>query len=334
MNIDFHAHVIPGAYLDLVRAGRVPGMRVERTATGDVLEVAAIGDAGQIAQRVPLTPAWLDPAARVAAMKASGVDVQVLSAVQFMYHYWTDAERAVELARVTNDGIAALVAADPARFAGMATVPLQDAAAAVAELERAHGELRLRAVEIGTHVNGGPLEAEVLAPFWARAETLGTVVFIHPYSPLGRDRLGAYYLHNLLGNPFETALAMSRLIFGGVLERHPRLRLCLAHGGGALPSVVGRLERGHEVYEVCRAHDARRPASYLGRVWYDTITHDVMALEHLVARVGVSQVLLGTDYPFAIGDLDGVATVEKLGVDRAARDAILGANAAALLGLA
>lgn len=334
MNIDFHAHVIPPAYLEMARAGEVPDLSVQRAAAGDVLEVSGGGPGGPVAQRVPLTPAWLDPGARLAAMDSTGVDLQVLSAVQFMYHYWLDAERGAAIARIVNDGIAAMVAAAPARFAGMATVPLQDATAAAEELERAHTELGLRAVEIGTHVDGGPLEAPALAPFWARAEALGTVVFVHPYAPLGRDRLGAYYLTNLLGNPFETAVAMSRLIFGGVLERHPRLRLCLAHGGGALPSVIGRLDRGYDVSDACRAGGAGRPASYLGRVWYDTITHDVTALDHLVARVGASQVLLGSDYPFAIGDLDPVRTVEKLGVERPARDAILGGNAATLLGLA
>jgi aminocarboxymuconate-semialdehyde decarboxylase len=331
--IDFHAHVVPAAYLALARAGRVPDVGVERTAAGEVLAVAGGGAGGPVAQRVPLTPAWLDPRARVAAMDAAGVDVQVLSVVQFMYHYWLDAERGTALARVANDGIAALVAAEPARFAGMATVPLQDAAAAGEELERAHAELGLRAVEIGTNVAGAPLDAPALAPFWARAEALGTVVFVHPYAPLGGG-LDAYYLHNLLGNPFETAVAFSRLLLGGVLERHPRLRLCLAHGGGALPSVIGRLEHGYDIYDVCHAGGAGRPASYLGRVWYDTITHDVNALDHLLARVGASQLLLGSDYPFAIGDLDPVRTVEKLGVDRAARAAVLGGNAAALLGLA
>jgi aminocarboxymuconate-semialdehyde decarboxylase len=334
VNIDFHAHVIPPAYLDLARAGRVPELRVERTAGGEALDVIGGSDGGPVAQRIPLTPAWLDVGVRVAEMEAAGVDVQVLSVVQFMYHYWLDVERAAALARVSNDGIAAMVAADPMRFAGMATVPLQDADAAVEELRRARGELGLRAVEIGTHINGMPLDGRALAPFWAAAEALHVVVFVHPYAPLGRDRLAAYFLRNLLGNPFETAVAAARLIFGGVLERHPRLRLCLAHGGGALPAVIGRLEHGYEVSESCRAHGAGHPASYFQRFWYDTITHDPAALDCLVARVGASQVLLGSDYPFAIGDLDPVRTVEKLGVDRAAREAILGGNAAALLGLA
>lgn len=334
MNVDFHAHVVPPAYLDLARAGRVPELHVERTADGEALDVIGGSEGGPVAQRIPLTPAWLDAGVRVAEMEAAGVDVQVVSVVQFMYHYWLDVERASALARVANDGIAAMVAAEPRRFAGMATVPLQDADAAVEELRRARGELGLRAVEIGTHVNGMPLDARALAPFWAAAEALDVVVFVHPYAPLGRDRLGAYFLRNLLGNPFETAVAAARLIFGGVLERHRQLRVCLAHGGGALPSVIGRLGHGWEVSDACRAHGAAHPASYLGRFWYDTITHDPAALEDLVARVGASQVLLGSDYPFAIGDREPVRTVEKLAVDAAARAAMLGGNAGLLLGLA
>ena len=333
MNIDFHAHVIPPTYLELVRAGQIPDLSMERTAKGEVLAVLGGSNDGPVAQRVPLTSAWLDTGARIAAMDATGVDIQVLSAVQFMYHYWLDAYRGAALARVTNDGIAAMVATNPARFAGMATVPLQDATLAADELERAHVELGLRAVEIGTHINGLPLDAPALAPFWARAETLGTIIFVHPYAPLGADRLCDYYLRNLLGNPFETAVAMSRLMFGGVLERHPRLRFCLAHGGGALPSVIGRLEKGFEIESSCRANCANRPVSQLRRMWYDTVTHDVDALDYLIGRVGASQILLGSDYPFAIGDLDPVRTVERLSIDRMSRDAILGGNAATLLGL-
>jgi aminocarboxymuconate-semialdehyde decarboxylase len=233
---------------------------------------------------------------------------------------------------VANDGIAEMVRSAPARLVAMATLPLQDAAASVAEMDRVHA-LGFRSVEIGTHVAGRPLDAPALEPVWARAEALGMAVFVHPYAPLGRDRLGAYFLRNLLGNPFETAVAMSRLVFGGVLERYPRLRVCLAHGGGAVPSVIGRLERGFTVEGACRARGAQPPTTYLRRVWYDTITHDRPALEFLVARVGASQVVLGSDYPFSIGDPDPVATVEALRIERAAKDAILGGNAAALLGL-
>lgn len=333
LTVDVHAHVVPAAYLERVARGDVPGVARERGATGELLTIAAGADTGPVAQRLPVLPGLWDPLARLGAMDAARVEVQVQSPVQFMYHYWLPATEAAELARVVNDGIAEMVAARPERFVGMATLPLQDTKAAVEELERVHGRLGIRAVEIGTHIAGTPLDAEALDPFYARAEGLGVLIFVHPYAPLGRERLGTYFLRNLLGNPFETTVAMSHIFFGGVLDRFPRLRLCFAYGGGALPSVIGRLERGFDTSADCRSRGAGRPASYLGRVWYDTITHDVAALAHLISRVGASQVLVGSDYPFEIGDPDPVSTVERLDLDQLARQAILGGNAAALLGL-
>lgn len=334
MHVDIHAHVIPRPYLERVRRGDVPGVRIEvGDAGGEVMSVAGGGPTGPVAQRLALVPGYHDARARVAEMDAASVDVHVLSPLQFLFHYWIDAKAAAELARLVNDGIAEMVGERPDRFVGMATLPLQDIGAAVGELERVHRDLGLRAVEIGTHVAGTSLDAPALDQFWARAEALETLIFVHPYAPLGADRLGAYFLRNILGNPFETTLAMSHLLLGGVLERFPGLRLCFAHGGGAMPYVIGRLERGFDVSPACRAKAAERPAAALGRVYYDTIVHDAPALEYLIARVGASRVLLGSDYPFDIGDPDPVRTVEKLGIDRGAKRAILGGNAAALLHL-
>ena len=332
MKIDFHTHVVPGRYLDLVRRGEVPDVRLTRGDGGEVLDVAGGAEGGQVAQRLPLLATYHDPGARAAAMDAAGVDAHVLSPVQFMYHYWLEAGRAAALAQAANDGIADMVRAEPRRFAGMATLPLQHVPAAVAELKRVHA-LGFRAVEIGTHVAGVPLDSPDLDGVYGAAEALGVAVFVHPYAPLGRDRLGRYFLRNLLGNPFETAVAISHLAFGGVLERFPRLRLCFAHGGGAILAVAGRLDRGHALEPACRAQGGGRPGDYLRRFWYDTITHDVAALQYLVARVGASQVVLGSDYPFAIGDPDPVRTVRGLDLETSAREAILGGNAAALLGM-
>lgn len=330
--IDFHAHTVPAAYLELVRGGEVPDARMDRDGNRDILTIHADMAAGPVAQRLPVVPGYFDPDVRLAVMDAAGVDIHVLSPIQFLYHYWVRADLAADLARVVNDGIAEMVKAAPRRLVGMATLPLQDPDATLRELDRVHA-LGFRAVEIGTHVAGVGLDAPTLERFYARAETLGTVVFVHPYAPLGRDRLGAYFLRNLLGNPFETAVAMGQLIFGGVLDRFPGLRLVFAHGGGAVPYVIGRLERGYTVEPGCRAAGGRSPATHLGRVYYDTITHDIQALQYLIARVGASQIVMGSDWPYSIGDLDPVTTVRKLGLDGADSTAILGANAAALLGL-
>lgn len=332
MRIDVHAHVVPDAYLALVRQGAVPDVRLVRDGAREVLEVHGGGASGPVAQRLPLDASWHDPAARLAAMDAAGVDVHVLSPVQFMYHYWLDESLAAALARTVNDGIAAMARHAPRRLVGMATLPLQDPAASVAELDRVHA-LGFRAVEIGTHVAGTPLDAPGLDPVYRRAEALGMLVFVHPYAPLGPDRLGRHFLRNLLGNPFETAVAFSHLVLGGVVDRFPGLRVCLAHGGGAVVGVVGRLDRGWALAPP-DATRSRRPSEALRHFWYDTITHDVVALEQLVARVGAAQVLLGSDYPFDIGDPDPVGTVGKLDLDPRARAAILGDSAARLLGLA
>lgn len=330
--IDFHAHTVPAAYVDLVRRGEVPNVRLERQGAEDVLLIGAAAPTGPVAQPMPVLREYLDADARLAAMNAVGVDIHVLSPVQFLYHYWLPTDVAVHLTRVVNDGIADMVRAHPRRFAGMATLPLQDPDASLRELNRVHG-LGFGAVEIGTHIAGQTLDAPGLDAVWARAEALGTVVFVHPYAPLVREWLGRYYLRNLLGNPFETAMAASHLIFGGVLERFPKLRFCLAHGGGALPAVIGRLGRGWEITPECRANGATRPGHYLTRFWYDTITYDVGILETLVSKVGAERVLLGSDYPFDIADPDPVATVGALPLDRDAKRAILGENAAALLGI-
>lgn len=330
--IDFHAHTVPAAYVDLVRRGEVPDVRLERQGGQEILLIGADAPTGPVGQPMPVLREYLDADARLAAMNAVGVDIHVLSPVQFLYHYWLPTDLAVHLTRVVNDGVAEMVRAHPRRFAGMATLPLQDPDAAVRELERVH-EFGFGAVEIGTHIAGRTLDTPGLDAVWARAEALGTVVFVHPYAPRIREWLGRYYLRNLLGNPFETAMAASHLVFGGVLERFPKLRICLAHGGGAFPAVIGRLGRGWEITPECRANGAVRPGDYLARFWYDTITQDVGILETLVGRVGAERVLLGSDYPFDIGDLDPVATVEALRVDRDAKRAILGGNAAALLRL-
>jgi aminocarboxymuconate-semialdehyde decarboxylase len=332
MRIDFHAHVVPAAYLDRVRQRDVPDVTIERHGDAETLVVAGGGDAGPVAQRISLIDAYHDPKARLHAMDAARVDVHVISPVQFMYHYWNEPRAAAELTRLVNDGLDEMVRAAPDRLVAMATVPLQDPRAAVVELDRVHSR-GVRAVEIGTHIAGTPLDDPALDVFWARAEALGTALFVHPYAPLAPGRLGAYFLRNLLGNPFETAVAMSRLFFGGVLDRFPRVKLCFAHGGGAVPFVIGRLTRGFEVAAACRERARAAPRAYLDRVWYDTILHDAAALAYLVSTVGPSRLVMGSDYPFDIGDLDPVGTIDRLDLDTDARAAMLGGNAARLLGL-
>ncbi len=222
----------------------------------------------------------------------------------------------------------------PDRLAGLATVPLQDIPAAVAELERAVTRLGLRGVYIGSNIGGKDLDHPDLFPFFAKAEALRAPVFLHPIDVLGVERLRAYYLHNGLGNPFETALAAARLIFGGVLDRLPRLQVCLAHAGGALPYLFGRLDRVYRVRKEARGALRRTPSAYLRRFTYDTIAHAEPALRYLISVVGADRVALGSDYRFDMGLLDPAAPVRALRpLARKDRDAILGGVAAKLLRL-
>jgi aminocarboxymuconate-semialdehyde decarboxylase len=185
---------------------------------------------------------------------------------------------------------------------------------------------------IGTHVRGRNLDDPALEPFWATAERLGAFIFIHPQGGAGAERLGSYYLKNLVGLPFETTIAGASLVFGGVLERHPGLKICLAHGGGFVPYQAGRFRHGFEVRPEAGVKLKETPEASIARLYYDTITHATPALEFLIATAGASHVLLGSDYPFDMGNLDCVARVEALAIPPADRDLILGGYAERVLG--
>lgn len=326
MIIDVHAHYVPKSFLEVIEKEGAPlgaTIRQDREGPTVLLGGRPYG---------PITPHYHEAKPRLKEMDKAGVDLQVLSLNPPMV-YWADAQLGSRLARVYNDDLAAAVAARPDRLAGLATVPLQDVPAAVAELGRAIGELGLRGVYIGSHICGKDLDHPDLLPFFAKAAALGIPVFIHPIDVVGGDRVRPYYLHNGLGNPFDTAVAAARLIFGGVLDRFPRLRVCLAHAGGALPYLIGRLDRVHRARSEARGNVRRAPSTYLRRFYFDTITHHVLALQFLVSLVGADRVVLGSDYRFDMGLPDPVKAVGAVRLARADREAILGGAAAKLLKL-
>jgi aminocarboxymuconate-semialdehyde decarboxylase len=256
------------------------------------------------------------------------LDRRSLMVPPFTALYELSDEQGMAWSRALNDAIAAVARANPGEFVGFATVPLQSARAA-AELERAAG-LGLRGVEILSSVDGAGLDSPALEPFWETAERLRLPILIHPHYVAGAERLGDYYLRNLLGNPTETAHAGARLIFGGVFERHPELKVILSHGGGSLPHIIGRLQHGSEVRPECR--HAQSPREQLSRLYFDTIVFDPTVLRHLVDLVGASQVVIGTDYPFDMGEERPVELVEGIGLAEAERDAILHAGDRLLAG--
>ncbi|HWU40333.1 MAG TPA: amidohydrolase family protein [Candidatus Acidoferrum sp.] len=327
MIIDLHAHYVPRSFLEAIEKEGGPfGATLRRD--GDDPTILLGGR-----PYGPITRHYHETKPRLAEMDKAGVDMQVLSLNPPMV-YWADAGVGSRLARLYNDELAAAVAGRPDRLAGLATVPLQDVPAAVEELTRAVRQLGLRGVYIGSNICGKDLDHPDLFPFFETAEALRVPVFIHPIDILGVERLRAYYLHNGLGNPFDTAVAAARLIFGGVLSRLPRLQVCLAHAGGALPYLIGRLDRVHRVRAEARGNLRRAPSTYLRRFTFDTITHHEPALRYLIGLVGADRVALGTDYRFDMGTADPVGAVRGLRpLSRADRSAILGGVAAKLLKL-
>jgi aminocarboxymuconate-semialdehyde decarboxylase len=268
---------------------------------------------------------------RLSDMDRLGIDVQAISPSPGQYFYFTDPETGREAARTVNDGMAAAVAQHPDRLVGMGTVPLQDTRMAVEEMRRCVKELDLRGIEISTNVNGTDFHAEALRPFWAAAEELGVLIFIHPLGFTEGKRLSEFYFNNLIGNPLESTLAIGHLIFGGVLDAHPGLRICVAHGGGYIPGYWGRMDHGWRARADCSEHCRHEPSSYLRKLWFDTLVFDQKQLDSLVRTHGADRLCLGTDYPFDMAEPDPVGFHERLSDDEKAK--ILGLNAAALLGL-
>jgi aminocarboxymuconate-semialdehyde decarboxylase len=282
----------------------------------------------------PSPPGMLDLAERLAWMDANDVGIQVLSAWMDFSAYVLDPDDGAWLARALNELTAQAIAGHPDRFLAMAAVPLQAPDLAAQELRYSVEQLGMVAVEIGTAVGDTELDEPSLEPFWNAAEQLDLLVLVHPpYVSIGFERLTRYFLDNIVSNPAEATVAAAHLIYGGVLERHPDLKVCLTHGGGFLPYQIGRQDRGFNAKPGLTAqHLHTPPSTFLRRFYYDTVVHGSEALRFLVDRVGSGRVVLGSDYPFPMGDPEPVMTVRKAGFDDATTRAILADNARRALG--
>ncbi len=324
--IDAHAHVIPPALVDAMRDGLAPdGIRLETTG-GRTWVVHRQG------YRYPLLDEFHDVAARLATMDRQGIDVALLSIAPPLFLYWIGPEEGVAAARLVNDAIAGLVAKAPDRFTGLATLPLQDPAAAVAELRRCVGEHGFRGAQIGPHAEGVPLDGERLRPVLAAAADVGVPLIIHPYYVGSSPDLDEFYLTNLQGNPWQTAVCASRLILSGTLDALPGLDLVLVHGGGHLPYQMGRLDHGHRVRPEAKGC-VHPPSAYARRFHYDTLTHSPAAARWLISQVGADRVVLGTDTPFDMGAGSLDTQLEGIHLSETDRQAIAHANAERLFGL-
>jgi aminocarboxymuconate-semialdehyde decarboxylase len=271
---------------------------------------------------------------RLADMDRMGIDMQAVSPAPNQLVYWCDAGMGAEIARAVNDRLAAVVAEHPDRFVALGTIPLQDVELAVVELERCVKQLGLRGVEILPNVNGRDLTDPALGleKFFARAEALGIVIFMHPLGFTQGERLRDHYFNNVIGNPMETTIAASHLIFDGVLDRHPKLKIVLPHAGGFLAHYWARMDHAHRARPDCRTVIRKPPSSYLAKMYFDTIAFDPRMLRHMIDRYGADHVLLGTDYPYDMGETDPVGAIAKVPrLAHAEREAIEGGNAARLL---
>lgn len=270
---------------------------------------------------------------RMRDMDAMGVDIQVVSPTSVQHYYWADLDLAREVVRTTNDRLAEQCARHPDRLVALGNVALQHAELSIEQLEYCIGALGMRGVEISTAVNGLELDDPAFARFWARAEELGCLVFIHPFGTSLGERVNRFYLQNIVGQPIETTIALSHLIFGGVLDRHPGLKILAAHGGGYLPFYPGRAD--HAYAGRPDAHAMKRPPSeYLRQIFFDSLVYSSASLRNLIAQVGTSQIVVGTDYPFDMGSYDVHALIESVeALSAEDRVAILGGNAVKLLGL-
>ncbi|RKH54773.1 amidohydrolase family protein [Corallococcus llansteffanensis] len=275
-----------------------------------------------------------DPKQRVVECDAHGVQVQVLSTVPVLFSYWAKPEHGLEVARFLNDHLASAVASAPKRFVGLGTVPLQSTDLAVKELERCVRTLGFAGVQIGSHVNDLNLSDPALFPFFQAASDLGAAVFVHPWDMMGEAKMAKYWLPWLVGMPAEVSLAICSLIFGGVMERLPKLRLAFAHGGGAFPGTIGRIQHGFEVRpDLVAVDNPVAPRDYLGRFWVDSLVHDAEALRAIVKLFGADKVALGSDYPFPLGEDRPGTLIESLtDLEPPVRERLLYRNALEWLG--
>jgi len=333
MVYDVHAHCIPAdAIRWMERHGPEVGIEVGSTDSGK--------DSGKIVvldgryRTAPLRIDLTDRAARIETMDRTGVDVQILASWIDLTGYQLDRAGGICWSRALNEAIAAEAAQAPDRLLALGSVPLQDPSVAAEELHRAMSDLGMVGVEIATTVDGRALDLAGLDEFWAAAEELGAFVLLHPMAPLPGVDLARYFMDNIVGRPAESTVAFAGVLFSGVFERFPALTMCVVHGGGFVPFQIGRMTQGYRQKPgLVGKHLSREPIDYLRRnVYVDTVLNEPASLRFLVDLLGAERILVGTDYPFEMGDLDPVGFVRSAGLSEPDVEAILSGNAARIFG--
>ena len=323
--VDFHNHYYPPEYVDALKT------------SSSVVKVTYDKD-GNPCVHYPgdyniLVPGHRDIEYRRGVLEQHGVDTQVLSFTTPGVHV-EPAPAAITMARQINDTFARVVRTSGGRFSSLATLPLNDPAASVAELERAMTELGMPGAMVFSNVNHVALADPRFAPLWRKADDLGAVIYIHPTDPAGVEAMLDYWLMPLVGFLMDTTLAASKLVFSGVVERHPNIRWVLTHMGGAIPYLAERLDRGYRAFEDCRQHITKPPSEYLRQFYYDTVNFNPDAVRLAIAFAGAEHILAGSDYPHQIGSIPlMIETIRALDVSDDVKRKIFGGNAARLLGM-
>jgi aminocarboxymuconate-semialdehyde decarboxylase len=319
--IDLHAHINVKPAHERLRAGQGATATPPKPGSGGLSDKT----------RAPVL-SQID--ARLSSMDAMGIDITVLTPSPPRGFYKADEETATDVARITNDEVARIARDHQSRIVAVGNVALQHVDSAIAELDRAMAAGH-KGARISTNIAGAELGDRRFDPFWAHAENTGAIVFLHPQGFTEPKRLDSYYLDNAVGNPLETTLALAQMIFGGVFERYPKLKLVAAHGGGYFPFYLGRFEQAWRKRPECRVNLARSPGEVVRQIWFDTVLFRPEQVASLIGAVGRERVVMGTDSPYDMGETDPVGLLDRVpGLDAAAKSAILGGNAELLLGLA
>ncbi len=271
---------------------------------------------------------------RMKEMRETNVDVQVLSTIPVLFNYWAKPQDGMETSRFFNDHIAESVVKNPKNFIGIGTVPLQDIDLAIKEMERCVSELKMPGLEIGSNINGVNLGDESFFPFYKRAEEIGCALFVHPWEMMGEQQMQKYWLPWLVGMPAETSRAICSLIFSGVFEKFPRLRVAFAHGGGSFPITIGRIEHGFNVRpDLVAIDNPVNPRNYIGKFWIDSLVHDKNAMQFIVDTMGEDHICLGSDYPFPLGEHRPGELIDSMNYPAEWKDKLLYGNALKWMGV-
>jgi aminocarboxymuconate-semialdehyde decarboxylase len=297
MKIDIHTHIMPD---------KMPNW-VQKFGYGEFIHLehrnckACMMKGDKLFREVEAN--CFDAGTRLKEMDETAVTVQVLSTIPVLFNYWAKPKDGLETSRFFNDHIAGVVSKNPERFIGIGTVPLQDVDMAIAEMERCITELKMPGLEIGSNINGENLSGKKFFPFYKRAQELGCALFVHPWEMMGEQQMQQYWLPWLVGMPAETSRAICSMIFGGVLEAFPNLRVAFAHGGGSFPLTIGRIEHGFNVRpDLVAVDNTINPRSYIGKFWIDSLVHDDKAMRYIMDVMGEDKICLGSDYPFPLGE--------------------------------